>query len=142
MNYTVAVQIPRQYQGSLASLAAMPVTPPSAANLLQSTLQPAPSDTPQAPAQTLANLASISHRTGAENITHYTVQRVLDVEASIEGRDLGSVVRDINKQIKALGKLPADLLARYNLELARGVGEARRRLPDPRSPPRRRGIAR
>ncbi|HEY6009571.1 MAG TPA: efflux RND transporter permease subunit [Geobacteraceae bacterium] len=106
VNYTVAVQIPRQYQGSLASLAAMPVTPPSAANLLQSTLQPAPSDTPQAPAQTLANLASISHRTGAENITHYTVQRVLDVEASVEGRDLGSVVKDIEKEVKKLGKLP------------------------------------
>ena len=106
VNYTVAVQIPREYQSTLADLIGMPVTPPTAANLLQPATQPAPSDTPQNPAQTLANLAQVSHRVSAENITHYTVQRVLDVEASVEGRDLGSVVRDIERSIKALGKLP------------------------------------
>ncbi|HEX9077957.1 MAG TPA: efflux RND transporter permease subunit [Desulfuromonadaceae bacterium] len=106
VNYTVAVQIPRQYQTTLPALAAMPVTPPSAGDLLQPPFRPAPSDTPQIPAQTLANLALISHRLGPENITHYTVQRVLDVEASVEGRDLGSVVRDIQRGIDGLGKLP------------------------------------
>jgi len=106
VNYTVAVQIPRQYQTTLSDLIAMPVTPPNAGTLLQPPFQPAPSDTPQIPAQTLGNLALISHRVSFENITHYTVQRVLDVEASVEGRDLGSVVSDINREIKALGKLP------------------------------------
>ncbi|HEY6837466.1 MAG TPA: efflux RND transporter permease subunit, partial [Geobacteraceae bacterium] len=106
VNYTVAVQIPRQYQSSLSSLAAMPVTPPSAASLLQAATPPLPTDTPQAPAQSLANLATVSHRLGPENISHYTVQRVLDVEASVEGRDLGAVVSDIQRAIKKLGKLP------------------------------------
>jgi multidrug efflux pump subunit AcrB len=106
VNYTVAVQIPRQYQTTLGGLLSMPVTPPSAGALLRPSNQPAPTDVPQPPAQSLANLAAISHRTSAENISHYTVQRVLDVDASVEGRDLGSVIRDINKQIKALGKLP------------------------------------
>jgi multidrug efflux pump subunit AcrB len=39
-------------------------------------------------------------------INHYTVQRVLDVEASVEGRDLGSVIRDIRTKVAALGNLP------------------------------------
>ncbi|KAA0893574.1 efflux RND transporter permease subunit [Oryzomonas rubra] len=106
VNYTVAVQIPRRYQTTLSDLAAMPVTPPSAGALLQPPFQPAPADTPQIPAQTLGNLALISHRVSFENITHYTVQRVLDVDAGVEGRDLGSVIRDIDKSIAALGKLP------------------------------------
>ncbi|HEY6837443.1 MAG TPA: efflux RND transporter permease subunit, partial [Geobacteraceae bacterium] len=106
VNYTVAVQIPRQYQSTLPDLVAMPVTPPGAAALLQPPYQPQPSDAPQIPAQVLTNLALISHRTSAENITHYTVQRVLDVEASVEGRDLGSVVSDIKEEIARLGKLP------------------------------------
>jgi multidrug efflux pump subunit AcrB len=106
VNYTVAVQIPRQYQTTLSDLIAMPVTPPEAGTLLQPPYQPAPSDTPQIPAQTLGNLAIISHRVSFENITHYTVQRVLNVDAGVEGRDLGSVVRDINKSIASLGKLP------------------------------------
>ena len=106
VNYTVAVQIPREYQTTLSDLVAMPVSPPSAAVLLQPPYRPLPADVPQAPAQSLANLALVSHRVTAENITHYTVQRVLDVEASVEGRDLGSVVRDIDREIGKLGKLP------------------------------------
>ena len=42
-------------------------------------------------------------------IYHYTVQRVLDVEASVEGRDLGAVIRDIRAKITALGKLPPSI---------------------------------
>ena len=45
----------------------------------------------------------------AENITHYTVQRVLDVEGSVEGRDLGSVAREIRRAINRLGALPAGM---------------------------------
>jgi multidrug efflux pump subunit AcrB len=42
-------------------------------------------------------------------INHYTVQRVLDVEASVEGRDLGSVIRDIRTKVAALGDLPPSI---------------------------------
>ena len=37
------------------------------------------------------------------------MQRVLDVEASTEGRDLGSVIRDIRAKIAGLGTLPAGI---------------------------------
>ncbi len=106
VNYTVAVQIPTQRIRELQHLHALPLTAPSAAALLQSGAPGPPSQAPQSPALTLGNVASVSHSMSSENITHYTVQRVLNVDANIEGRDLGSVSRDIQKSIDALAPLP------------------------------------
>jgi multidrug efflux pump subunit AcrB len=106
VNYTVAVQIPPERINSFGSLQNMPLTSPSQVAFLQSALIPPPSDRPQAPSQTLSNLAAVSHSVTAENISHYTVQRVLDVEADVEGRDLGSVASDIEKKISLLKPLP------------------------------------
>jgi multidrug efflux pump subunit AcrB len=108
VNYTVAVQVPRQYLSSMEKLLAMPVTPPLP-TLLQATPQPVLSASPEAPTQPLGNLAAVSHRVSAENITHYTVQRVLDVEGNVEGRDLGSVAREIRSAIAKLGRLPVGM---------------------------------
>ncbi|MCM0083121.1 efflux RND transporter permease subunit [Geomonas sp. Red32] len=108
VNYTVAVQVPRQYLNSMESLLGMPVTPSQTA-VLQPLPTPDLSAPPQAPAQPLGNLAEVTHRVSAENITHYTVQRVLDVEGSVEGRDLGSVAKEIRKAITKLGRLPAGM---------------------------------
>ena len=41
-----------------------------------------------------------------DSVSHSSVQRVVNVTASAESRDLGSVISDIEKQIKSLGKLP------------------------------------
>jgi multidrug efflux pump subunit AcrB len=41
-------------------------------------------------------------------IDHYTVQRVMDVNASVAGRDSGSTTSDVQKAIGSLGKLPAN----------------------------------
>jgi multidrug efflux pump subunit AcrB len=106
VNYTVAVQIPIKSIESIDSLQAIPVTPPSATALLQPTAAPIPTDVPQIPAQTLANLASIHHEVTPASISHYTVQRVINVDATLEGRDLGSVSKDIQRKIAELGKLP------------------------------------
>ncbi len=106
VNYTVAVQIPPDRIKSLENLRLMPVTPPGASALLQPSTSPPPSEIPQAPAQTLADLARVSHSVSPENITHYTVQRVLDVEGDLEGRDLGSVAKDIQREINSLKPLP------------------------------------
>ncbi|MGE5237819.1 MAG: efflux RND transporter permease subunit [Chloroflexota bacterium] len=106
VNYTVAVQIPLDRITSLERLGSMPVTAPGAATLLQALTPPPPSEVPQAPAQSLTDLATVSHSAGAENITHYTVQRVLDVEGDLEGRDLGSVAGDIQRKIDSLKPLP------------------------------------
>jgi multidrug efflux pump subunit AcrB len=106
VNYTVAVQIPFQIINSIYSLQAIPLTPPANQALLQPQSLPQPTDTPKLAAQTLANVASVRHTVTPENINHYTVQRVMNVDASLGTRDLGSVARDIQKKIDGLGKLP------------------------------------
>lgn len=106
VNYTVAVQIPPGRMNSLDRLRSLPMTPSGASGLLQPETAPPLTDTPQAQAQTLANLSTVYHAVSTENISHYTVQRVLDVEADIEGRDLGSVAADIEKKIDVLRPFP------------------------------------
>jgi multidrug efflux pump subunit AcrB len=106
VNYTVAVQIPPQRVDSLQSLRAVPLTPSTSSTLLQPSTSPPLAEAPQALAQTLANISTVYHAVSAENISHYTVQRVLDVEADVEGRDLGSVASDIEKVIASLKPLP------------------------------------
>jgi multidrug efflux pump subunit AcrB len=106
VNYTVAVQIPPDSINSIDRLRSVPMTPSGASDLLQPSTTPAPTDTPQAQAQTLANLSTVYHVASSENISHYTVQRVIDIEADVEGRDLGSVAADIEKKIDVLRPLP------------------------------------
>ncbi|HEX4178700.1 MAG TPA: efflux RND transporter permease subunit, partial [Rhizomicrobium sp.] len=46
--------------------------------------------------------------TDMESINHYTVQRVIDVDANVDGRDLGGVAADLSKVIaKIKPSLPA-----------------------------------
>lgn len=106
VNYTVAVQVPLRIMDSVDSMRFIPITPPPLFNTLQPSVTPLPTDIPQAPAQPLANLARIYHEVSPANISHYTVQRVVHVDATAEGRDLGSVARDIQRKIADLGDLP------------------------------------
>jgi multidrug efflux pump subunit AcrB len=105
VNYSVAVQIPIKRMDSVKSLLNIPLTPPAAATLLQTASLGPPTSLPQAPAQILANVASIHPEVSPEQINHYTVQRVIDVEGSVDNRDLGSVIRDIRQKIAAVGPL-------------------------------------
>jgi multidrug efflux pump subunit AcrB len=67
---------------------------------------PAPTDLPMAQAQTLGNLAKVTSTTQFNLFTHYTVQRIMNIDANVEGRDLGSVSKAIQGKIDSLGKLP------------------------------------
>ena len=106
VNYTVAVQVPIRQIDSVRSLLATPITPPAAATLLQPASLRIPTALPEAPAETLGNVATVRPAVSPDEINHYTVQRVLDVEGSVDGRDLGSIIRDIRQKIAALGTLP------------------------------------
>ncbi len=107
VNYFVAVRIPTSLVDSIESLGSIPLTPPlSSGNLVTQSGDGSPMAIPTIPAQTLANVASITHRVSFENLSHYTVQRVLNVDANVEGRDLGSVAREIKTKISELGPLP------------------------------------
>jgi len=64
---------------------------------------------PHEPTETLDNIAQVTPVAVPDVINHYTVARVLDVTASVTGRDLGGVVDGINQKIASLGKLPAGM---------------------------------
>ncbi len=107
VNYLVAVKEPLAQINSVQSLMNMPITAP--ASMVENGGGGSPSDVPHAPTETLGNMAALSNRTVPNEIDHYTVQRVLDVDANVEGRDLGSVVSGIQSKIDELGKLPAGM---------------------------------
>jgi multidrug efflux pump subunit AcrB len=74
VSYPVAVQTPQYQVDSLSALEQTPVHLPGS---------PVP--------QTLGNLASIHRDATAVNVTHYNALSTFDVQANVEGADLGSV---------------------------------------------------
>jgi multidrug efflux pump subunit AcrB len=56
----------------------------------------------------LGAVAKISRSAIPAVVDHYTVQRVIDVDANVAGRDLGSVTSDVQQVINSIGKLPAN----------------------------------
>jgi multidrug efflux pump subunit AcrB len=106
VNYLVAVEVPLPALSSTQQVLATPVT---TTNRLFQTPTTHPLDGPHAPVETLGNLATVSTVAEANQVNHYTVARVLDVTANVEGRDLGSVVNGITHQVTLLGTLPAGM---------------------------------
>jgi len=106
VNYAVAVKVPLSEMASLQALTSTPITGPGAATLLQSASLPSPTELPALASETLGSISSVYRTTTPGSISHYTVQRVLDVEAGVDGRDLGSVIRDVRARVASLGKLP------------------------------------
>jgi CzcA family heavy metal efflux pump len=95
VNYSVVSQSPQHLIDSVATLSNIPLsTPPSSTGT-------------QGQAQLLGNLGTITHGWDPAVVAHYTVQRVIDVDAAASGRDLGSVTSAVQREIDSLGKLPA-----------------------------------
>jgi len=99
VNYFVAVKTPLPQLTSVGSVMATPLAAPGGTS-------PNLGDVPEAPTQTLSTVADVHPGVIPVDINHYTVQRVLDIGANVEGRDLGSVSSDIQAKIKELGPLP------------------------------------
>jgi multidrug efflux pump subunit AcrB len=112
VNYTVVSQSPQHDIDSVAALEGIPIfgtsasTPTTFAAASASTAASAPANAVTPPAQVLGNVATVVHDVDPSVIAHYTVQRVMDVNAGISGRDLGSVAKAVQREIKSLGKLP------------------------------------
>ena len=87
VTYNVVVQTPEYRVDSLQALMNIPITAPGA---------PAP--------QVLGNLATLSPAVTPALISHYNIQPVMDVYASVQGRDLGGVARDTQKIIASFEK--------------------------------------
>ncbi len=109
VNYVVAVRIPPERFDSVQTLMNTPLSLPGSAAPLQaaSSIQTRP--VPQPQFETLSNVSHVVPGTVPAEVNHYTVQRVIDVNANIQGRDLGSVVSGIKKKIDGLGKLPVGM---------------------------------
>jgi CzcA family heavy metal efflux pump len=105
VNYTVTVKSPLAALDSPDRLLATPFGPPGAGALLQTDPFRPAGPAAQAPFQPLSNLASLQRVSTPSEVNHMTIQRVIDVMANVDGRDLGAVVKDIEGQIKALGPL-------------------------------------
>jgi multidrug efflux pump subunit AcrB len=84
VQYLVAVQTP---QRDIDSIDAMKTLPLSTSG-----------DRPQL----LSNVASISRTSGPVNITHYDISRTYDVQANVDGTDLGSVVDRVEQAVDEL----------------------------------------
>jgi multidrug efflux pump subunit AcrB len=101
VNYTVAVQTPLERMSSVDDLMATPITSGNTA-MLDTTAAPRLDAVPGALVTRLSSIATIKPETSYQSVSHYTVQRVLDIAANIDGRDLGGVVTDIKRKIDAL----------------------------------------
>ncbi|QDU40923.1 Multidrug resistance protein MdtC [Maioricimonas rarisocia] len=75
IQYPVAVQTPQRIVDSVDALESTPVVPDGNTDRTQ----------------LLGNLASVEHRYGPSNVTHYNIALNLDVLANVHGTDLGSV---------------------------------------------------
>ncbi|MDB4998211.1 MAG: Cobalt-zinc-cadmium resistance protein CzcA [Myxococcaceae bacterium] len=85
VQYLVAVQTPQYAVTSLGDVGTTPLSTPQ---------ESAP--------QLLSNVARMSRTSGPANITHYNVARTYDVQANVDGTDLGSVAAGVNKVVAEL----------------------------------------
>jgi multidrug efflux pump subunit AcrB len=84
VQYLVAVQTPQREINSIDALNAMPI-----------------SNGGERP-QLLSNIAAVSRSEGPVNITHYNVSRTYDVQANVDGTDLGSVATAVQKIVEEM----------------------------------------
>jgi len=88
INYNIAVQTPQYRVDSYQALQNTPVTAPAVG----------------APPQILANLVTTSTTSRPAAVSHYNAQPMINVYASVDGRDLGAVSDEVFKQVKAVEK--------------------------------------
>ncbi len=87
ISYNIAVQTPQYRVDSVKALLDTPIRTPNS---------PDP--------QILGNLASFRHGSQPAVISHYNVQPLVDVFASVQGRDLGGVAGDVRRVVQPLEK--------------------------------------
>jgi multidrug efflux pump subunit AcrB len=106
VSYNIATQTPQYRVDTLQDLENIPVT----------------GNNPNAPPEILASLASFNRGVGLAVSSHYNIQPVIDIYASLQGRDLGGVSRDINRIVQENRKdLPrgSQLIIRGQVETMR-----------------------
>jgi multidrug efflux pump subunit AcrB len=87
VSYAIATQTPQYRVASLQDLGNIPVTSSGAGR-----------------SQTLQSLATVTRESGTQVSSHYNVTPVIDIYGGVQGRDLGSVSREINPILAASEK--------------------------------------
>ncbi|MCE9520751.1 MAG: efflux RND transporter permease subunit [Verrucomicrobia bacterium] len=90
VTYSVYVQTPQNLIQSSSDLKNTAIFPPKSNG--------------KSEPQLLGNLATIEHGASASNVTHYNIQRTVDLLMGVQGTDLGSAADKINKLLDAYRK--------------------------------------
>ncbi|HXY40732.1 MAG TPA: efflux RND transporter permease subunit [Vicinamibacteria bacterium] len=96
VSYNVAVQLPQYRVESIQSIATTPVTGSATGGV------PGAGAASAAQAQLLGNLVSTGAAWRPANLSHYDVQPMINVYASVDGRDLGGVDSEVEARVRAL----------------------------------------
>jgi multidrug efflux pump subunit AcrB len=99
VNYIVAVQTPADKINTVQDVMNLPANP-AAANINPNILPTTLTTVPSSPVTRISDIASMRPTTSMQSINHYTVQRVVDVLANVDSRDLGGAAADIKKIIE------------------------------------------
>jgi multidrug efflux pump subunit AcrB len=102
VNYFVAVQTPIDKASSVDDLMQTPITTTRAPDVQTG----GPLEPSSALASYLGTVASLKPIQSKSLVSHDAVQRIVEVQAAVEGRDLGAVSNDIDAAIAGLGTLP------------------------------------
>jgi multidrug efflux pump subunit AcrB len=103
VNYPVIVRMPVESLASVRDLMDIPISKPlSDVAPVQAALPIA--SVPRAPGSRLGDVAAVNLQSSAESLSHYTIQRVINVATNIDGRDLGGTASDIQKVIDEIKK--------------------------------------
>jgi multidrug efflux pump subunit AcrB len=103
VNYQVAVNTPLEQLQSVNDILRFPANPPIN-NIAPVGAVVTPTTVPTAQVTRLGDIATVRPGSTMNAINHYTIQRVVDVNANIEGRDLGSAAAEIKKAIAEVQK--------------------------------------
>ena len=104
VNYFVAVRLPMERLNSVNDLMDLSISQPVVLQTPTTATTSSLAVAPNAPVSRLSDVASVRPRGALGSVNHYSVQRVLDVAANVDGRDLGGVTREIRAAIAEVSK--------------------------------------
>jgi multidrug efflux pump subunit AcrB len=103
VNYFVAVNTSVDKLESVNDILNFPANPP-APNLNPNIPVTTLTTTPSAQVTRIGDIATVRPGSAMNSINHYTIQRVINVAANVEGRDLGSTAAEIKQAIAEVQK--------------------------------------
>ena len=109
VNYIVAVQTPLPRISSTNDLLTTPMTTQGSQPLRQTPTRTLTDAASNPSSVYLGSFAQLTPSKTLGSVNHATIQRVINVQAAAEGRDLGSVAREIDRAIKELKNLPPNM---------------------------------